>query len=398
MSDEAQPAGCLPGTTALVLAGGGARAAYQVGVLKAIAELLPDPAVNPFPVICGTSAGAINALALASNAGDFANGIQRLNTVWANFRCNQVYRSDWPGVVAQAMRWTGANLMGIGRRMPTSLLDNRPLRHLLEKHLHFGKIQGALNQGHLQAVSVSAFGYQSAESVCFYQGHERIKPWSRHRRVGIQTQLGIDHMMASAAIPLLFMPVRIGREWFGDGAVRQRAPISPALHLGADRVLVIGLSDNLAESVDTGQRARKVGSVLPPTLAQMGGHLLNSTFVDNLESDLELLERMNRLASFMPEDARQHGKGLLPVEVMIIAPSEPLDLIAARHRRALPSSLRTFLRGSGATRASGGSVLSYLLFEAEYCQELIALGYRDATAKREELQRFLGLLCAVQAP
>ena len=398
MSDEAQPAGCVPGTTALVLAGGGARAAYQVGVLKAIAELLPDPAVNPFPVICGTSAGAINALALASNAGDFANGIQRLNTVWANFRCNQVYRSDWPGVVAQAMRWTGANLMGIGRRAPTSLLDNRPLRHLLEKHLHFGKIQGALNQGHLQAISVSAFGYQSAESVCFYQAHERIKPWSRHRRVGIQTQLGIDHMMASAAIPLLFMPVRIGREWFGDGAVRQRAPISPALHLGADRVLVIGLSDNLAESVDTGQRARKVGSVLPPTLAQMGGHLLNSTFVDNLESDLELLERMNRLASFMPEDARQHGKGLLPVEVMIIAPSEPLDLSAARHRRALPSSLRTFLRGSGATRASGGSVLSYLLFEAEYCQELIALGYRDATAKREELQRFLGLLCAVQAP
>jgi NTE family protein len=380
-----------PGTTALVLAGGGARAAYQVGVLQAIAELLPEPSVNPFPVICGTSAGAINALALASNASDFANGIQRLNQVWSHFRCNQVYRSDWPGVVAQALRWTGANLLGIGRRSPTSLLDNRPLRHLLEKHLHFGRIEGALNSGHLRAVSVSAFGYQSAESVCFYQGHERIKPWNRHRRVGIQTQLGIDHMMASAAIPLLFTPVRLGREWFGDGAVRQRAPISPALHLGADRVLVIGLSDNLAESVETGRRPRKVASALPPTLAQMGGHLLNSTFVDNLESDLELLERMNRLASFMPEEARQHGKGLLPVEVMIIAPSEPLDLIAARHRRLLPRSLRTFLRGSGATRASGGSVLSYLLFEAEYCQELITLGRRDAMAKREELQRFLGL-------
>ncbi|WP_373186679.1 patatin-like phospholipase family protein [Halopseudomonas sp.] len=385
----------MPGTTALVLAGGGARAAYQVGVLKAIAELLPDPQINPFPVICGTSAGAINALALASNASDFSNGVARLNTVWANFSCNQVYRSDWPGVVAQAVRWTGANLLGVGRRSPTSLLDNRPLRHLLEKHLHFGRIEGALNRGHLRAVSVSAFGYQSAESVCFYQGHERIKPWNRHRRVGIQTQLGIDHMMASAAIPLLFTPVKLGREWFGDGAVRQRAPISPALHLGANRVLVIGLSDNLAESVETSRPARRVGGALPPTLAQVGGHLLNSTFVDNLESDLELLERMNLLAELMPEEARQHGKGLLPVDVMIIAPSEPLDLIAARHRRALPRSLRTFLRGSGATRASGGSVLSYLLFEAEYCQELIALGYQDATAKREELQRFLGLLCPI---
>lgn len=201
--------------------------------------------------------------------------------------------------------------------------------------------------------------------------------------------------MASAAIPLLFMPVKLGREWFGDGAVRQRAPISPALHLGADRVLVIGLSDNLDDDAESGRRAKKKVSAHPPTLAQMGGHLLNSTFVDNLESDLELLERMNRLATLMPEESRQHGKGLLPVDVMVIAPSEPLDIIAARHRRSLPRSLRTFLRGSGATRASGGSVLSYLLFEAEYCQELIALGYRDATAKREELQRFLGLLCAV---
>tara|TARA_R110001592_G_scaffold310481_1_gene585049 strand:- start:22906 stop:24093 length:1188 start_codon:yes stop_codon:yes gene_type:complete len=393
VSDTIEPAESVPGTTGLVLAGGGARAAYQVGVLQAIAELLPDGAVNPFPVICGTSAGAINALALATNASDFSNGIARLSHVWSNFRCNQVYRSDWPGVVAQALRWTGANLLGIGRSVPTSLLDNRPLRHLLEKHLQFGRIEGALSKGHLRAVSLSAFGYQSAQSVSFYQSHERIKPWSRHRRVGVQTQLGIDHMMASAAIPLLFMPVKLGREWFGDGAVRQRAPISPALHLGADRVLVIGLSDNLYDTVNLGRSVRKTTSALPPTLAQMGGHLLNSTFVDNLESDLELLERMNRLAHHMPEGARQHGKGLLPVDIMIIAPSEPLDLIAARHRRLLPASLRTFLRGSGATRASGGSVLSYLLFEAQYCQELIALGYRDATAKREELQHFLGLVC-----
>lgn len=386
---------CGPGTTGLILSGGGARAAYQVGVLQAISELLPDSRFNPFPVICGTSAGAINALALATNATDFNYAVGRMHDVWSNFRCHQVYRTDWPGVLAQALRWTGSNLMGVGRKHPSSLLDNRPLRQLLANSLHFGKIKASLLSGHLRAVSVSAFGYQSAESVCFYQGHERIAPWNRHRRVGVQTPLKLDHLMASAAIPLLFAPVKLNREWFGDGAVRQRAPISPALHLGADRVLVVGVSDNLASEPATERRGPRVSSALPPTLAQIGGHLLNSTFVDNLETDVELLERMNRLAGLLPRGAREHGKGVEQVEVLIISPSEPLDIIAARHRRALPAPLRAFLRGSGATRASGGSVVSYLLFEAEYCRELIALGHRDAMAKREELQRFLGLLCPI---
>ncbi|PCC99834.1 patatin-like phospholipase family protein [Halopseudomonas pelagia] len=386
---------CGPGTTGLILSGGGARAAYQVGVLQAINELLPDNTFNPFPVICGTSAGAINALALATNATDFSYAVQRMHEVWSNFRCHQVYRTDWPGVLAQALRWTGSNLMGVGRKHPSSLLDNRPLRHLLANSLHFGKIEESLLSGHLRAVSVSAFGYQSAQSVCFYQGHERIMPWNRHRRVGVQTPLKLDHLMASAAIPLLFAPVQLNREWFGDGAVRQRAPISPALHLGANRVLVVGVSDNLADDPAAGRRGPRVRSALPPTLAQIGGHLLNSTFVDNLETDVELLERLNRLAGLLPRGAQEHGKGLQQVEVLIISPSEPLDIIAARHRRALPAPLRAFLRGSGATRASGGSVVSYLLFEAEYCRELIALGHRDAMAKREELQRFLGLLCPI---
>lgn len=253
---------CGPGTTGLILSGGGARAAYQVGVLQAINELLPDNKFNPFPVICGTSAGAINALALATNATDFSYAVQRMHEVWSNFRCHQVYRTDWPGVLAQALRWTGSNLMGIGRKHPSSLLDNRPLRHLLANSLHFGKIEESLLSGHLRAVSVSAFGYQSAESVCFYQGHERIMPWNRHRRVGVQTPLKLDHLMASAAIPLLFAPVQLNREWFGDGAVRQRAPISPALHLGANRVLVVGVSDNLANDPAAGRRGPRVRSAL----------------------------------------------------------------------------------------------------------------------------------------
>jgi len=384
--------------TGLILSGGGARAAYQVGVLSVIAELLPAGAANPFPVICGTSAGAINAVALASNARHFADGVQRLQQVWSQFRCEQVYRSDWTGVSAQAWRWARANLLGFPSKQPTALLNNAPLRELLEHTLKFGQIDDGLLSGHLHAISISAFGYQSAESVNFYQGLERISPWARHRRVGVQTRIGLEHLMASSAIPLVFPPVMLNREWFGDGAVRQQAPISPALHLGANRVLVIGVSDNFANQPAGGRRGPRMRTALPPTLAQIGGHLLSSTFVDNLEADVELLERMNRLAGYLPTGSRYSGRGVRQVEVQIISPSEPLNLIAARHRKSMPRSLRALLRGSGTTRASGGSVLSYLLFEAEYCQELIELGRRDALGKAESLQRFLGLLCPLQEP
>lgn len=381
--------------TALILSGGGARAAYQVGVLSAISELLPDHSTNPFPIICGTSAGAINAVALATNASDFDAGVERMRTVWGGFRCNQVYRTDWPGLVAQAWRWTRTNLLGLGGARPTSLLDSRPLRDLLGNLMQFGKIEEALMAGHLRAVSVSAFNYQLAESVCFYQGHQRIEPWNRHRRVGIQTPLSLDHLVASAAIPLLFEPVLLGRSWYGDGAVRQRTPISPALHLGANRVLVIGVSDNPVNEPISSKPKPRLRTPPPPSLAQIGGHLLNSTFVDNLESDMEQIERINRLATRMSDASKSPGKGMRPVEVLTISPSEPLDVIASRHRKALPAGLRMFLRGSGATRASGGRVVSYLLFEAEYCNELIALGRRDALAKRDELQQFLGLVCPI---
>lgn len=378
--------------TGLILSGGGARAAYQVGVLAVIAELLPDHARNPFPIVCGTSAGAINALALATHADDFRSAVEQMHEVWSSLRCEQVYRADWPGVLAQAWRWARINLLGWPGRQPTSLLDNRPLRKLLAGRIRFERIDQALQTGWLRAVSVSAFAYESAESVCFYQGYERISPWSRHRRTGVQTRLGLDHLMASIAIPLLFPAVRINREWFGDGALRQQAPISPALHLGASRVLVIGVSDNQSQrEAAGGRRGPRLRTAMPPTLAQIGGHLLNSTFVDHLEADVELLERLNGLAEHLPQGERNADERIRPVEVLIIAPSEPLDVIASRYRRTLPGGIRAFLRGSGATRATGGSALSYLLFEAEYCRELIALGRRDALNQREALQRFLEL-------
>ncbi|GLZ84617.1 hypothetical protein Pres01_06680 [Metapseudomonas resinovorans] len=383
--------------TGLILSGGGSRAAYQVGVLGAIADLLPDAARNPFPVIVGTSAGAVNAVGLACGALHFSQAIRRLNDVWKGFRCGQIYRSDWPGVLHQSSRFFGHSLLGLGRDIPAALLDNAPLRELLERELDFSGISAAVRTRQLRAVAVTAFGYESGQAVTFYQGRATIDPWFRHRRVGVPTRLGVEHLMASAAIPLLFPAVRLGREYFGDGAVRQTAPISPALHLGANRVLVVGVSGNPL-GMNPNQEMPLPQSGRPPTLAQISGHLLNSTFIDNLESDIELLERINRMSRAIPAEVRPRNLSSEQVEVLVISPSRPLDEIAARHRREMPRAIRTFLRGPGATRASGAGVLSYLLFEPGYCNELIELGYQDAMAKRAELQSFLGLEMAPAYP
>ncbi|MDH0894284.1 MULTISPECIES: patatin-like phospholipase family protein [unclassified Pseudomonas] len=375
--------------TGLILSGGGARAAYQVGVLGAIADLLGESCRNPFPVIVGTSAGAINAVGLACGALHFASAVRRLNEVWQAFHCADVYRSDWPGVLRQASRFLGHSLLGLGKDLPVALLDSSPLGGLLARELDFSGIAAAVRMRQLRAVAVTAFGYESGQAVTFYQGRATIDPWFRHRRVGVPTRLKLEHLLASAAIPLIFPPVKVHREYFGDGAVRQSAPISPALHLGANRVLVVGVSGNPVGK-DVNQQVVRPRSGLPPTLAQIGGHMLNSTFIDSLEGDIETLERLNHMSRLVPSGLRPRGLGLKPVEVLVISPSQPLDQIAARHRHELPRSMRFFLRGPGATRASGAGVLSYLLFEPGYCRELIELGYQDAMTQKGALCRFLG--------
>ncbi|MGE8497774.1 MAG: patatin-like phospholipase family protein [Pseudomonas sp.] len=383
--------------TGLILSGGGARAAYQVGVLSAIADLLPDATHNPFPVIVGTSAGAINAVSLACGALHFGEAIRRLTSVWQNFHTHQVYRSDWPGVLRQASRFVGHSLLGLGGQMPVALLDSTPLGEMLARELDFSGIAAAVRQRQLRAVAVTAFAYESGQAVTFYQGRAAIDPWFRHRRVGVPTRLALEHLLASASIPLIFPPVKIGREYFGDGAVRQSAPISPALHLGASKVLVVGVSGN-PHGRNASSPVPRVLSNKPPSLAQISGHMLNSTFIDSLEGDIELLERLNHMSRLVPPEQRPRGLGLNPVEVLVVSPSQPLDIIAARHRHELPAALRMFLRGPGATKASGAGVLSYLLFEPGYCNELIELGYQDAMAQKAALSSFLGLPSAALSP
>lgn len=369
----------------LVLTGGGARAAYQVGVLQAIAEMLPRNAPLPFPVVCGTSAGSLNAATLAVNAQHFRKGVHYLSGIWKNFHVGDVYRADVLGVFNNSARWVAGllfNSMGIQRMNKVSLLDNTPLADLLDSVLPCEKIQDAIDAGALHALGITASGYGTGQSVTFYQGVPTIQPWSRARRVGVPTQIENRHLLASSAIPFFFPAVHIHREYFGDGSMRQIAPISSALHLGATRVLVI--SPNFRDPQPREQ------SEDYPSLAQIAGHALNSIFFDNIELDLERIERINRTIEYIPSDLRRQIQ-LRHVDVLVVSPSRSIEKIADRYIKRMPWTIRLLMSMIGAARRGGGaSLLSYLLSEGNFCRVLIDMGYQDAMARKDEIRAFLG--------
>jgi NTE family protein len=350
--------------------------------------MLPPECPNPFPLLSGTSAGAINATTLAIYATRFHEGVRRLVHVWQNFHVDQVFRADVPGVMANGLRWFAAMVAaGLGRRNPHALLDRTPLRGLLYRTMPFAKIQESINAGALHALSVTASGYSSGQSVSFFQGAPSLTMWKRVRRVGSVANITLDHLMASSAIPFVFAAVKINREYFGDGSMRQIAPISPALHLGAEKVLVIGVRQET-----NGHMARNGAGVEYPSLAQIGGHVLSSIFLDALEADLERLRRINETVRLIPTEERVRANGrttlLRPVDTLLIAPSQNIGEIAVRHKQHFPRSVRYLLRGVGAWKRGGGDMLSYLLFEKPYCRELIELGYADAMRRRTEIEVF----------
>jgi len=372
----------------LILTGGGARAAYQVGVLKAIAEFLPRRAHNPFPVICGTSAGALNAATLAINAQSFRKGVRYLDSIWKNFHANQVYRTDVVGVFNNTMLWlAGLILSGLGINVlrQVSLLDNSPLVELLEEVLPCEKIQHSIDAGLVHALSVTASGYGSGQSVTFYQGVSEITPWRRARRIGIPTQIEIRHLLASSALPFIFPACRINREYFGDGSMRQIAPVSSALHLGATHILVIGVTSNgYADQTGRGETGEY------PSLAHIAGHALNSIFLDSMEVDLERVQRINKLVAMLPDSERAQAD-IKHIDMLVISPSQPIEKIAERYAAELPWTIRLLLRIVGAVPRGGGILLSYLLSEGKFCRALIDLGYQDALKRRDEILRFLDM-------
>jgi len=386
-------------TTGLVLTGGGARAAYQVGVLKAVAQIRREsshPPGNPFPVITGTSAGAINAAALACRADDFDGAMDVLCRVWENFTAEQVYRSDSFGVIRTGARWL--TMMSIGwviarwrRARPRSLLDNSPLEALLKRLVDMDRMHRLMEQGHLRALAVTASSYGSGLHVTFYDAVTDIVPWTRSQRLAVRDRIGVPHLLASSAIPFVFPAVALSIdghvEYCGDGSMRQAAPISPAVHLGGERILIVG-AGRMHEP--PGVRA---GSSEYPNLAQIAGHALSNIFLDALAVDVERLKRINATLALLTPEQRA-ATSLKPLEVLVIAPSERLDDIAAKHLGSLPLPIRAMLRGVGVQGqgddARGAALASYLLFEAPYTRELMALGMADTHARRTEVEAFFG--------
>lgn len=387
MQDEQTSGAAVAPRIALILAGGGARAAYQVGVLKAISQLLPKGAASPFAILCGTSAGAINAAVLAIYAAGLREGVKRMALVWKRFRAGHVFVADTWGIARRSVHWFLTMFAGgLGRYNPNSLLDCSPLRGLLERHVPCERIEQAIDAGVLQALCVTVSGYTSGQSVSFFQGHSRLKGWKRARRVGAVAKITVDHLLASCAIPFIFPAVRLNREYFGDGSMGQMAPISPALHLGADRVLVIGVR----KPIDNDAPRERTDSY--PSLAQVAGHVLNSIFLESLDSDLERLQRINRTIGLLPPEVlAREGLDLRPIEVLVIMPSQDLGEMAEHYAHHLPRPVRFLLRGVGVRGRSGVSLLSYLLFERPYCRRLIALGYADTMQRKDEVLKFLGV-------
>jgi NTE family protein len=361
------------------LSGGGARGAYQVGVLKAIAEWLPEDAPCPFEVLVGTSAGALNAAAIGARAHSLREAVQSLEAVWSGFRVEQVVRAGPLTMLRSGLHWM-VSLFSAGwiARPPRSLFDTTPLHELLARVVPLDQIPAQIAAGRLHALAVATTSYTTGQAVAFFDGTDDIQDWHRVSRAGRRHRIDLDVLMASAAIPFIFPAWGIDGTHYGDGAMRQLAPLSPAVHLGANRVLVIGTRGSAAATPPTGAIAQA-----PPSPGHLLGFVLDSLFTDGLSIDLERLNQINRL--IVSAGKTEHR----PIRATVIQPSVDPTVIAMKHERRMPRSIRTLLRTMGAYEARGGLLVSYLLFDESYTCELMAMGYADAQAQRAEIVPYL---------
>lgn len=375
--------GKADGDLAIVMGGGGARAAYQVGVVRYLARRFPDLEV---PVVTGVSAGAINAAHVAAHHGTFEQAADELVHLWSDLTPERVFRTDLRSLWGHILRWVRQLASGGGGSSPVrGLVDTQPLREYLTEALHAvgGELTGIrynLRTGRLKAAALSTTNYSTGQSVMWVQGRD-IREWERPNRRARKAVLSIDHVMASAALPIVFPAVRLGPHWFGDGGIRLTAPLSPALRLGAGRILAISTRRRRTQPEAD---AATVRGYPPP--AQVAGVLLNAVFLDSLEQDGQLLDRINGLVRQLPPDSRQ---GLKPVRLVTIRPSVDLGRLANRYEPALPRGFRFLTRGLGTRQTEAPDFLSMIMFQPDYLAELIRIGEADAEARRRDLAALL---------
>jgi len=365
----------------LLLTGGGARAAYQVGALKAISEFYPRNHGAPFKIITGTSAGAINSCAIACYASCFRLGVKKLEYIWKNFHAEHVFQCEFKEISSHLAHLFSDKFKSPHvDRQPISLFNNRPLQHLLERYLDMSRIDLNIHRGYLDAISVTASDYTSGDSISFFQAESHIEDWQRARRSGRRAVLNCHHLLASSAIPLVFPCSQIGQDYYGDGSVHQLSPLSPAIHLGAEKLFVIGVEQPV---VNTPQACRQT-----PSGADIAGHLLDTIFTDTLNADIERLSRINETLKITPPDL-QTQLNMKNINLFRLSNDHDINAIADKYFYDLPITIRSMLRVIGVNEHSHSSITSYLMFEKNYTQELIELGYQDVLRQEQAIREFL---------
>jgi NTE family protein len=376
----------------LVITGGGARGAYQAGVLKRIGELRRVQEIgNPFPLIGGASAGAVNGAALAVGSDDFTSATKALADLWARLRPTDIFRCDLASQAHNSVTWILDLSFGgfLGGGNARSLLDATPLRNYLNRHLACDGIQNNIKRGHLYALAISATNYNSGESYLFIQGAKGHALWNRLRLVTVATKITVDHVCASAAIPLIFQPVKLktsrGSAFFGDGCVRLQQPLSPVIRLGAEKIFAIGVRGEDRERVEIDTNERN------PSLSQVMGVLFDVMFLDHIATDVEHLERLNHLIELghIVQPHAEEGERIRELSTLVITPSQSLSELAAQHQKDMPYLIKYFVSSLGRDAASCADLMSYLLFTSKYTRDLIEIGYRDADERIDEVEEFL---------